>query len=104
MRLNQQGYFKPSAEARGNVNIVLRQGVWKSIWNAEVENGELYNLEEDEFETTNVRAQHEELAARHAAAGKQWLDNCFANEQRVDDANELDEETKEKLRALGYFN
>jgi arylsulfatase A-like enzyme len=104
MRLNQQGYFKPSADARGNINVVLRQGAWKTIWNAEVENAELYNLEEDEFETTNVRDQNEQLSAQHAAAGKEWLENCFTNAQRVDESNELDEETKEKLRALGYFN
>jgi arylsulfatase A-like enzyme len=104
MRFNQQGYFKPSAESRGNLNVVIRQGDWKGIWNAEVENTELYNLNEDEFEAQNIEAGNQDLAGQHAAAGRQWLENCFANGQPADDSNELDEATKEKLRALGYFN
>ena len=96
--------FNPAwAEARGNINVALRQGDWKGIWNKELNQVELYDLANDPEETNDLSADHPELVAAFAAEGERWLTNCSAQSSGEASDQELDPETEEKLRSLGYL-
>jgi arylsulfatase A-like enzyme len=104
MRFNRVNYYRPWKESRGDINVMLRQDRWKGIWNAELESLELYDLQLDHRELSNV--SHEQTAMtqsmrRHADS---WLKNCWDQATTPGEVEEIDAETEERLRALGYFN
>ena len=82
----------------------MRQEHWKGIWNDELNALELYDLELDPAEQSNVSAQHPELATSMSRQARSWLDECRAQARRPEEIGEIDIQTQEKLRALGYFN
>lgn len=104
MRLNRVDYYRPWKEDRGDVNVVLRQGRWKGIWNDELESLELYDLDLDPLEQTDVNDKQLEIADRLGQQARAWLADCRSYAQLPDAMGEIDADTQEQLRALGYFN
>jgi len=107
IRHNVMSFYQPWKEQRGDINVVIRRGAWKGIWNVEHDTFELYDLRSDTGEQRDVAPVHPELAAamrEHAAA---WYKTCAdsANEgQLATEADELDEQTLRNLRVLGYVD
>jgi arylsulfatase A-like enzyme len=104
MRMEWPWYFKPWQELKGRVNIALRKGKWKGIWNAELEQLELYDLQSDHAELSDVRADNPQLANELSNKATEWLGECRNLAKKPVEVPEAGERTKEKLRALGYFN
>jgi arylsulfatase A-like enzyme len=103
LRINQQHYFRPWKEQRGDINVVVREAGWKAIWNAEKDAVELYDIEQDRGETTDLAAQRPGIARRLGNRARAWFEACRADAKAPID-RELDHRVKESLRALGYFN
>lgn len=108
MRLNQHMVHGVFLEARGDVNVVVRQGPWKGILNVDRRTAELYDIVTDPGERTNLLlADGEErrgrdmmrLAMEHVAACSP--DGGF-EEPSVELLERIDPESLEALRALGY--
>jgi arylsulfatase A-like enzyme len=78
----------------------VEQGRYKFIRRLKPEPGdELYDLQVDPGETTDIIAEHPELARRLAEAGEKIRRNRTPEREAAD----LDEATREELRALGYM-
>jgi arylsulfatase A-like enzyme len=106
LRVNEQSYYRAWKEVRGDVNVVVRQEQWKGIWNIEPKTMELYDLTGDPAERTDVSRQFPEVAARLRTHAQAWLNDCRKRLRPPIEleGDELDAETTEKLRSLGYFN
>ncbi len=102
MRDDRRFFIRELDELRGNVNIVVRKGRWKGIWNDVPGRLELYDLETDPSEQTDLSGQEPEVVAELARYGRRWLETCRAGKQATQDAGELDDATRERLKALGY--
>ena len=63
MRENHKKYFRPNKELRGDVNLVVRRGPWKGIWNVEGDHVELYQLAADPLEQQILSHEESEIAA-----------------------------------------
>ncbi|MCA9244363.1 MAG: sulfatase [Phycisphaerales bacterium] len=103
MRYNKKKYFKPNKELRGDINLVMRLGKWKGILNAEVNTFELYDLEADPDEKTNVAAEREQIASRMRELGVNYLRDCLSGKMEAG-ASEMTAEDKKALKGLGYIN
>ncbi len=103
VRINRKKYFRPWKESRGDVNIAIRYGSYKGIWNAELGHIELYDLDLDPDERTDVSQEEIEVAAMLERFAGEWLADCGAQDLEVSSAN-LSDETKEQLRSLGYLD
>ena len=106
LRINEQSYYRDWKKQRGALNIAVRQGQWKGIWNTEPGTLELYNRERDPAEKFNLIDSDPDVADRLRDYADTWLASCQSRLQAPTEleADELDPETTEKLRALGYFN
>jgi len=104
LRLNEPFYYSPWLKSRGDVNVVVLQNMWKGIWNDDLENLELYDLDSDPEERLNLSQENVELAMQMTETARQWLKSCERAEQLPEETPELDEETKDQLRAVGYFD
>lgn len=102
MRVNVTNYYKKWREARGDVNIALRLGNWKGIWNVQPDTFELYDLVSDPRETSNRAGEHPAIVERLLNHARLWLDDCRSRSRDADDAGPLDEETRKSLNAIGY--
>ena len=105
VRDNRKKYYRPHKENRGDLNVVIRQGGWKGVWNAEIESFELYDLERDPGEIENVSAAEPELVEDMLDFAQSWLAGCeaVAMESFTEDELRLDEETRQRLETLGYI-
>ncbi len=105
MRRNRKKYYEPWKLSRGDDQVVLRQGVFKGIWNVELDTFELYRLDEDPGELNNLAASDPERVARWTAMARSWLEQCGKDlpEAETQQPAELDEETLRELRGLGYI-
>lgn len=104
VRMNEMKYYRPWKESRGDVNVAVREDNWKAIWNAEINSIELYDLDADTLEQKNVSGQYPELSARLGAKIDGWLETCLSRQPELDQVEDIDEEAKQQLRSLGYFN
>jgi arylsulfatase A-like enzyme len=104
LRDNRKKYFRPFARLRGDLNVVVREGGWKGIWNAERKRLELYDLTSDARERRDVSALQPERAARLQGVAEEWLRHCRQQGARAPAAPgpALDAEGRARLRALGY--
>ncbi len=105
MRLNNKKYFRPWKESRGDVNIVVRRGNWKGIWNVETKSLELYDLAEDPWEQDEISEENSQLALAMRVFARLWyLDNKRDPAERLQRPDEPDAETLRNLRSLGYVD
>jgi arylsulfatase A-like enzyme len=104
VRINRINYFRPWKDTRGDVNVMMRRDNWKGIWNNDLESLELYNLEADPTEQADVSLEHAELAGMFSDTARRWQETCRSFAPPREKIEEIDEKTREQLRALGYFN
>ena len=106
MRLNRKKFSRSVREARGERNVVARQGPWKSIWNTDRDHTELYDLENDPSEDHDLAGENPERAAAMQRASASWLEACRPAREPDGDAElpELNAQQRERLRALGYID
>ncbi len=105
IRMNTKKHYRPWKESRGDINVVVRRGNWKGIWNVEPKIFELYHLSEDPWEQSEVSAENPELALAMRVFAKLWyINNKRDATERVTETDEPDEETMENLRSLGYVD
>ena len=105
MRINTKKYYRPAKELRGDINLVVRHGDWKGIWNVEPKTLELYNLASDPGEQKDVSAANPQMALVMKLFARQYYEECTEHAVPVlRRATELDEETRRDLRALGYLD
>jgi arylsulfatase A-like enzyme len=105
IRYNVMSYYPPWNEARGDINLVVRKGAWKGIWNVEHDTFELYDLHADAAEQNNVALRHQELVTTMRQYGEQWYQRCTdpaSGAERATNDGRLDEDTLQKLGVLGY--
>lgn len=100
VRINRKKYFRPWKDSRGDVNVVVRDGRWKAIWNAELGTVELYDLVDDPGETTDLAARQPDLSDKLLTAAAAWLETCGAG--GLAENTGLSDDTTQRLRALGY--
>ena len=106
VRANEQSYYRAWKEDRGDTNVVVRQAQWKGIWNIEPDTMELYDLDADPAERVNIGHEQLEVVAGLRAHAKSWLSGCGEQFQPPIelDNDELDPDTIETLRSMGYFD
>ncbi|MDX1631946.1 MAG: hypothetical protein R3234_08805 [Thermoanaerobaculia bacterium] len=105
VRINEEKFFRPWREIRGDRNVALRDGRFKGIVNLDPRVLELYDLEADPGELRNVADRHPEVARRMVSTARSWWEACRSRRdehgprQREEalPTGEIDE-----LRALGY--
>lgn len=102
VRENRKKYFRPFARTRGDLNLALREGSWKGIWNTQRGRLELYDLEADPGEKRDRAEDEPERAARLRGAAETWLARCRADSVAPAPAPDLDAEARARLQALGY--
>jgi arylsulfatase A-like enzyme len=105
VRYNAWGYYRPLKATRGNLNVVVRDGNLKGIWNKEPGNVEVYDLAADPGEQNNLAASAPERAAAFEARAASFLDACRA--ARVPPVllppDAVKAADREQLEAHGYF-
>ncbi len=105
MRIERMNYFHPLKMTRGDVNVAIRCGAWKGIWNADWDTFELYNVALDPQERHDVRHEHVEMVAAMQARARELLESCGdAGAGIPGDRRLLNDETLDNLRALGYVD
>lgn len=106
MRINLKKYYRPFKESRGDVNVVVRRGRWKGIFNAEPDLLELYDLSKDPAEQFDLSKQQAGRAEAMRSFAKGWLEACSSGGVPTAPVRleSLDEETTERLRSLGYVD
>jgi len=104
MRINRKKYYKPYKESRGDVNVVVRDGAWKGIYNVELGSFELYKLDDDPAEQVNLAADEADVVERMRGVAQQWLDECLAaGATNAEGApNDMEDTWRDRLRSLGY--
>jgi len=104
LRINRREYYRPWVSSRGDTNIVARQADWKGIWNADIQNLELYDLAHDPGELEDVSADYPDLARTLEQTASDWFSDCSALWREPEQIQDFDEEVRQQLRSLGYFN
>jgi arylsulfatase A-like enzyme len=80
----------------------IRTNEWKYIHNFDNNSGELYNLKKDPKELKNVINEEPEIAEKLRKKLFKWMAEAV-NKSVEPEKAEIDEETKERLRSLGYL-
>ncbi len=104
MRTNVMKHYRPWKQSRGDLNIVVRRAQWKGIWNDELNSLELYDLHQDPTEQEDISTKRADLANAMSRQAWGWLKDCRARAEKVNGSVEMDQETIDEFRALGYFN
>ncbi len=105
LRINVKKYFRPWKQTRGDINVALRSGPFKAIWNLEPDTLELYDLTRDVQEQVNLADREPDLAHRLREAARNWYQQCAASAHTPKgSAGQLDERTREMLQKLGYID
>lgn len=103
MRLNRVNYYQPWKEESGDSNWAARQGRWKAIWNAEVETLELYDLDSDPQEKNNISADNPQTVDAFRSQIIRFEKECQIRAATNLILFDRDEDQREKIRAMGYF-
>lgn len=103
VRMNEIHYYRPAHERQGNINVAIRRGEWKGIWNVQPETLELFDLANDSQESSDALNVATAPTAALRAAATAWLDTCRATSRSAVGDGALDTSERDKLRALGYI-
>lgn len=101
MRINRMYYDGPHRSRRGDLNVAVVEGRWKAIWNVEPDTVELYDRTSDPGDSKDLAGARPELARRLRDVAAQSL--VGGGDGHSMDAD-LDSESLEQLRELGYIN
>ena len=105
IRNNMKKYFKPYKESRGDLNVVVRRGDLKAIFNVEPGTVELYDLKSDPGETRDLAesrsAEASEMGQYAARAYAEMLQR--SDRAQAGDLSEQSVEVLKALEALGYL-
>jgi len=82
--------------------LAIRSKQYKYIWSSSGRH-ELYNIENDPQEQSNLIQKETGLAKKFEQALFKWYDSFEKVDNRREKTMDLDENVKEKLKALGYF-
>ena len=106
IRHNRDRYFKDWALTRGEINIAVRLGSWKGIWNVQPDTFELYDLASDPGEQRDIAAEHAELVSQMRAHVKSWYEHCAQVAQRAEGEGlkGVDPRVLRELAAMGYVD
>jgi len=106
MRINKKKYYRPFKESRGDENVVVRRDNWKGIYNAEPDSLELYDLSKDPAEQFDLSGEQPGRAEAIRSYAKKWLSKCSTGtgETTPSGFDSLDEQTRRRLRSLGYVD
>jgi len=104
LRMSRAFYYRPDTELRGDVNLAMRDGQWKGIWNEELEYMELYDLQDDPHEQVELGAEYPDRVKTMTSRARDWLRDCADHAKPPLELGEIDPEALEQLRSLGYFN
>jgi len=102
LRHNKKKYYRPFKEGRGDLNVVVRRGKWKAIWNDDVQRLELFDLAGDSAERQDLSARESELAGALGDFAKSYLEECKVAESGAG-AELPTAEDLERLKSLGYI-
>ncbi len=103
LRINTTRYFKPWRLTRGDVNVVIRQGQLKGIWNVNLDSLELYDLARDPHERNDIASERPAVVEAMLAEAETWYDECIQAAVQTAEVGDLDPETIRRLRAVGYI-
>jgi len=103
-RWNRKKYYAPLEATRGNLNVAVREGSWKAIWNAASDTLELYDLARDPRERNDRSRDEPARAARLAARARAAAAPCQAAQPGPARPPELDPAEQRRLRELGYLD
>ena len=103
-RWNRKKYYAPLETTRGNLNVALREGPWKAIWNADSDTLELYDLARDPRERNDRSREEPERAHRLAELARAEAAPCQAARPAPTRPPELDPAARRRLRELGYLD
>lgn len=105
MRHNEKKYFRPFKEQRGDLNVAVRKGHWKGIFNVELGTFELYDLARDPGERRELSAEHPDVAGElERFAARRYAELLAGSDRAL--AGGLDPSDAATLRALeelGYI-
>ncbi len=106
VRMNRKKFYRPYKQSRGDDNLVIRRGPDKGIWNVESDTFELYDLSLDPGERTDLAGKYPDETEAMLRFARSWLEECGrgAPEPPAIRLEDLDEKTRENLRALGYID
>lgn len=104
VRINASGYYRPVRELRGDVNVAMRRGDAKAIWNEDPQRTELYDLSLDATERNDLGGTDAVTTAELTGEAINWLQTCREAALGAEEIPALDERTRERLRAIGYLN
>jgi len=104
IRQNQRKYYRPYKESRGDVNVAVRQGKWKAIFDVEPDRVQLFDLDADPGERRDLAAEHPGLAQElKTFAARRYAE--LLERSVLAEAGGLDRQsaaTLQALRDLGY--
>jgi arylsulfatase A-like enzyme len=105
MRHNVKKFYEPYKEGRGDVNVMIRRGPWKGIWNAELDTVELFRLDTDPAEQTDLGQAERVIADAMRTISRSMLAGCAPGAPVQGGPEvELDDESRRQLESLGYVN
>jgi len=106
MRINKKKYYRLFKESRGDENVVVRHDSFKGIYNVEPDTVELYDLSKDPAERFDLSGEQPGRADAIRSFVKNWLNGCSggAGEPAPSGFDSLDEQTRRRLRSLGYVD
>lgn len=87
--------------AAGGDMLACRTKEWKCFWNIDEDRVELYNLERDPEETTDVSKQHPEVVGDFRKRLEAHLTEADQTDVELSDVT-ISSATKQRLRNLGY--
>ena len=103
-RADDVNYYGSHEKKRGRYNVALRSQNWKVILNLDPQSLELFNLVEDPGETADVGATETEIATDLGNLAAKSMDDCSSQAEHAPEATQLDQDTRDRLRGLGYIN
>jgi len=107
LRVNRKKHYAAWDATRGDLNVAVRDGSWKAIWNHEPGTLELYDLARDPGEQTDRSASRPDRTAALRELGRSALGACRDPENGPGPspgALPLDDETRRRLEELGYLD